>query len=321
MEEILKKYPRAEFISTPDDELRDFVSSVLKTYLEEKMGGIEEKNERFMKLYYRLVDVSMTVIERLKVEFGVGEFAPCDFELTIGGSEIPAYELPLSEGKVIVRGSIDRVDLMEKDGVKYIRVVDYKTGKKEFKLAELFDGLNIQMVLYLMALEKNGKEYYGDIIPSGVLYLPSRIGLGNYLAERSPDDKTIEKQKRTSGKLSGMILDSPVVFNGMGVKDYPDYFPATFNAKGGAKGNYYSLPQFHTLARLIDDKIISMGEALHNGEIPAMPLGESDKKDGKMCEYCSYRAACTREANEEYIDITKLTHLKALERLDGENVE
>lgn len=321
MEEILKKYPQAKFIDTPDDELREAVSSVLKAYLEEKMGGVEEKSERFMRLFYRLIDISMTVIERLKVEFGVGEFAPCDFELRIGGSEIPAYELPLDEGKVRVTGSIDRVDLMEKDGIKYIRVVDYKTGQKEFKLSELFDGLNIQMVLYLMALEKNGKKYYGDIIPSGVLYLPSRIGLKNYLGERNPDEVAIEKQKRKSGKLSGMILDSPVVFNGMGVDTYPDYFPASFAAKGGAKGNYYSLPQFHTLSRLIDDKIISMGNALHNGEIPAMPLGESDKKDGKMCEYCSYRSACARESGEAFNKISKLTHLKALERLDGEEHE
>lgn len=321
MEEILKKYPQAKFIEVPDVELREAVSSVLKEYLEEKMGGIEEKSERFMKLFYRLIDISMSVIERLKVEFGVGEFAPCDFELRIGGSDIPAYELPLNEGKVRVTGSIDRVDLMEKDGIKYIRVVDYKTGQKEFKLSELFDGLNIQMVLYLMALEKNGKKYYGDIIPSGVLYLPSRIGLKNYLGERNPDDVTIENQKRKSGKLSGMILDSPVVFNGMGVDSYPDYFPASFNSKGGAKGNYYSLPQFHSLSRLIDDKIISMGDALHKGEIPAMPIGESDKKDGKMCEYCSYRSVCAREGGEPFNKISKFTHLKALERLDGEDHE
>ena len=321
MEEILKKYPQARFIEVSDDELREAVTSVLKAYLEEKMGGVEEKSERFMKLFYRLVDISMTVIERLKVEFGVGEFAPCDFELRIGGADIPAYELPLNEGKVRVTGSIDRVDLMEKDGIKYIRVVDYKTGQKEFKLSELFDGLNIQMVLYLMALEKNGKNYYGEVIPSGVLYLPSRIGLKNYLGERNPDDLTIENQKRKSGKLSGMILDSPVVFNGMGVDTYPDYFPATFAAKGGTKGNYYSLPQFHSLSKLIDDKIISMGNALHDGEIPAVPLGESDKKDGKMCEYCSYRSVCAREGGEEFNKITKLTHLKALERLDGEEHE
>ncbi len=321
MEEILKKYPQAHFINTPDDELREAVSLVLKSYLEEKMGGMEEKSERFMKLFYRLVDISMTIIERLKVEFGIGEFAPCDFELRIGGNDIPAYELPLDEGKVRVTGSIDRVDLMEKDGIKYIRVVDYKTGQKEFKLSELFDGLNIQMVLYLMALEKNGKKYYGDIIPSGVLYLPSRIGLKNYLGERNPDNVTIENQKRKSGKLSGMILDSPVVFSGMGVDTYPDYFPASFNSKGGAKGNFYSLPQFHSLSRLIDNKIISMGNALHKGEIPAMPIGESDKKDGKMCEYCSYRSVCAREGGEPFNKISKFTHLKALERLDGEEHE
>jgi len=321
MEEILKKYPQAKFIDTPDDELREVVSSILRSYLEDKMGGVEEKNERFMKLFYRLIDISMTVIERLRVEFGVGEFTPCDFELRIGGSDIPAYELPLQEGSVRVTGSIDRVDLMEKDGIKYIRVVDYKTGQKEFKLAELFDGLNIQMVLYLMAIEKNGKNYYGDIIPSGVLYLPSRIGLSNYLGERNPDEATIEKQKRKSGKLSGMILDSPIVFNGMGVDTYPDYFPVSFNAKGGAKGNYYSLPQFHSLSRLIDEKIISMGNSLHKGEIPALPIGESDKKDGKMCEYCSYRSVCAREGGEPFNEISKLTHLKALERLDGEELE
>lgn len=321
MEEILKKYPQAQFINTPDEELKETVSSVLESYLEEKMGGVEEKSERFMKLFFRLVDISMTIIERLKVEFGVGEFAPCDFELKIGGNKIPAYELPLEEGKVCVTGSIDRVDLMEKDGIKYIRVVDYKTGQKEFKLSELFDGLNVQMVLYLMALEKNGKNYYGDIIPSGVLYLPSRIGLKNYLGVRSPDTVTIENQKRKSGKLSGMILDSPIVFNGMGVNIYPDYFPAVFAAKGGAKGNYYSLPQFHALSRIIDNEIIEMGNALHKGEIPAMPIGESDKTDGKMCEYCSYRSVCTREGGEPFNKMQKLTHLKALERLDGEENE
>lgn len=321
MEEILKKYPQAEFLNTPDDELREAVTSVLKSYLDEKMGGVEEKSERFMKLFYRLIDVSMIVIERLKVEFGVGKFSPCDFELRIGGSEIPAYELPLDEGKLRVTGSVDRVDLMEKDGIKYIRVVDYKTGPKEFKLSELFDGLNIQMVLYLMALEKNGKSYYGDVIPSGVLYLPSRIGLKNYLGERNPDGVTIENQKRKSGKLSGMILDSPVVFNGMGIDTYPDYFPATYNAKGGAKGNYYSLPQFHTLSNIIDNKIIAMGNALHKGEIPALPIGDAEKNEGKMCAYCSYRTACGRENGESVKPLNKLTHIKALERLDGEEVE
>lgn len=321
MEEILKKYPQARFLETSDEELKATVSSVLKSYLDDKMGGVEEKSERFMRLFNRLVDISMAIIERLKIEFGVGSFAPCDFELRIGGENIPAYELPLEDGKVKVTGSIDRVDLMEKDGVKYIRVIDYKTGQKEFRLSELFDGLNIQMVLYLMALEKNGKAYYGDIVPSGVLYLPSRIGIKNYLELRSPTSESIEKQKRISGKLSGMVLDSPVVFNGMGVDTIPDYFPVSYKKDGSPKDNYYSLSHFKNLSKIIDNKIISMGNSLQGGKIDAVPIGEKGKTEGKMCEYCSYKSVCAREKGEPINELTKLTHLKALERLEGDGNE
>ncbi len=319
MERVLKQFPKAEFLNTDNEEIRETVSSVLREYLDEKMGGIDEKSKRFMFLFERLIDVSMAIIERLKLEFQIGDFSPCDFELRIGGEEIPAYELPLKEGNVKVTGSVDRVDMMEKDGIKYLRVIDYKTGKKEFKLSELFDGLNIQMVLYLMALEKNGKSYYGDILPAGVLYLPSRIGVSNYLESRSPSKENVEAQKRVSGKLSGMVLDSPVVFNGMGVDKYPDYFPVSYKKDGSAKDNFYSLLQFKTLSKIIDKKIIDMGESLHQGLIGAVPCGTDG--EGKMCSYCSYKSICGIEKNDDVVEITRLTHGKALERLDGESDE
>ena len=289
MERVLKEYPKAEFLNAGDEALRKTVSGVLNEYLENKMGGDSEKSQRFMFLFQRLVDISMAIIERLKTEFNVGSFEPCDFELKIGGEEIPAYKLPLDKGEVTVSGSVDRVDLMEKDGVKYLRVIDYKTGKKEFKLSELFDGLNIQMVLYLMALEKNGKDYYGDIVPAGVLYLPSRIGVGNYLEKRSPTAENIAAQKRISGKLSGMVLDSPVVFNGMGVDKYPDYFPVGYKKDGSAKGDFYTLKNYKKLSDIIDNKIISMGNALHNGRIAPVPCG----KDGEgKCVNIAHISLC-----------------------------
>ena len=244
---------------------------------------------------------------------------PCDFELKIGGDEIPPYKLPLEKGEVTVTGSVDRVDLMEKDGIKYIRVVDYKTGKKEFKLSELFDGLNIQMVLYLMALEKNGKDYYGETVPAGVLYLPSRIGVSNYLDRRSPSEENIAAQKRISGKLSGMVLDSPVVFNGMGVDKFPDYFPVGYKKDGSAKGDFYSLSNFRNLSKIIDYKITDMGNSLHKGEISAVPCGSDG--EGKMCKYCSYKPVCSHEYGDEVYELTSLTHAKALNRLEVEDNE
>lgn len=46
---------------------------------------------------------------------------------------MPALSIPLPDGgRVSIDGKVDRVDLLQRDGVQYLRVVDYKTGKKEF---------------------------------------------------------------------------------------------------------------------------------------------------------------------------------------------
>ena len=62
-----------------------------------------------------------------------------------------------------------------------------------------------------------------------------------------------------------------------------------------------------------------MGESLHNGFIGAVPCGTDG--EGKMCSYCPYKSVCGREKNDTINEITRLTHLKALERLDGESDE
>ncbi len=320
MEYILQKYPKGDFLSTPDDLLRCDVETVLERYINEKMGGTEDKSKRFIFLYNHLVTTCMAIISRLKEEFSVGAFEPCGFEVEIGGDTIPSYDLELEKGKVSVKGSVDRIDMMEKDGIKYLRVIDYKTGKKEFKLSELFSGINIQMALYLMSLEKNAKSIYGDFIPSGILYLPSRIGIADYLKTRSPKAEEIENQKIVSGKLSGMVLESLSVLKGMGAIDSPKYFPAGYDdVKEKFTGNTFTQKDFANLSSMIDRKIIDMGNSLHKGLVPAIPAGSNN--EGKMCKYCSYKSVCGYEYGDEINEIINLSHKDAIDLLGGDNDE
>lgn len=318
LEEVLSQYKNGEFLRIEESELRAFVAEYLKKYLEEKMGGFQDKSKRFMFLYNRMTDVLMLIFERLKNEFSEISFKPVDFELSIGDeNKIPAYTLPLENGNISVYGSVDRVDLMEKDGIKYIRVVDYKTGEKEFKLSNLLSGINLQMVLYLMAITENGKEFYGETVPAGVLYLPSRIGIKNYLSARNPSEENIEAQKRYSGKLSGMVLNSPVVMNGMGAEKLPDYLPVSYKKDNTVSGNYYSQKNFKMLSQIIDGKIIEMGEALHNGEFPVLPSSSSGQ--AKQCLYCDYRSICGFEDGDSTNEICNEKHNKVLEMLGGDS--
>ena len=62
-----------------------------------------------------------------------------------------------------------------RDDKLYLRVVDYKSGKKKFDLANVRMGIDIQMSLYLLPCKKEGAEFFGkEIEPAGVLYLPAR---------------------------------------------------------------------------------------------------------------------------------------------------
>lgn len=303
LEELLKKYGPG-FVDLDDGEIKANIDSVLNEYMNEKLGGLENKSKRFMYLYNHLAKTLMIVINRLKAEFAVCSFEPIGFEVKIGDKpddDVPAYELPLENGGIKINGSVDRVDLYEKDGLRFIRVIDYKSGTKSFDLSKLLSGLDIQMVLYMMALMKNGTGKYADFLPAGVLYVPSKIGYGDYSDKRSPSDSEIAAKQIQLGKLSGIVLDNPVVFNAMGVDKIHNYLPVGYNKDGSSSGNYYSMKLFRNLSKRIDDNIIHIGERMHNGDIPVMPLGSSEGKFGDLqCKYCDYRSICGREDGEKF---------------------
>lgn len=73
-------------------------------------------------------------------------------------SDIPPVELGDGDGAVTLTGIADRVDGWLHDGRLYLRVVDYKTGKKSFSLSDVWYGMGLQMLLYLFALGRDGGE-------------------------------------------------------------------------------------------------------------------------------------------------------------------
>jgi ATP-dependent helicase/nuclease subunit B len=43
--------------------------------------------------------------------------------------------------KLLLNGKIDRVDIMDKDNTKYVKIIDYKSGQKAFQFSDIFYGL------------------------------------------------------------------------------------------------------------------------------------------------------------------------------------
>ena len=133
-----------------------------------------------------------------------------------------------------VTGFVDR-DGWVHDGKLYLRVVDYKTGKKSFDLTEVWNGLGLQMLLYLFTLEDRGAQYYGQPVEgAGVLYLPARDAV--IRGSRTMSDEAWRKQLDKELTRSGLVLDDPEVLAAMetpGEKGYR-FLPLKLSKTTGA---------------------------------------------------------------------------------------
>ncbi len=277
------------------DAIKEDIDTIYLSYANENLGGLENKSQEFLNLFERMKENSFELILHLIKELSQSDFKPTDYELNIG-EDIPNYTLDLPSGhKIVIRGSVDRVDLMEKDGKKYIRVVDYKTGPKEFALCDVLYGLNLQMLIYLHAIEKNGSQRYGDnIVPSGVLYVPSKPS--TITVEVGSSEEKVNKKIDEGFRMNGIILNDITVVEGMDKTGSGKFIPAS--VKSGLPYSTKSLATLEEIGFLfnkIDQIITKMADNLYSGDVSAVPI---KGKYHNGCQYCPYSSVCNYKDKE-----------------------
>ena len=142
----------------------------------------------------------------LSQEFSKSDFEAKAFELAIDlDAQVKPEILPLEDGGTIqIRGSVDRVDTLEKDGEKYVRVIDYKSGKKLFSLSDIMYGLNLQMFVYLFSISEDKSSKYNGI-PAGVLYMHSSRNMFSFDSKKQALSN-ISAQESDSFKMMGIVI-------------------------------------------------------------------------------------------------------------------
>ena len=156
----------------PQEKIPDLADEIIAAYLESVCPiPLSEMDARLLHLFERLRELALLMLNDIVGEVRQSAFRPTYFEQNIGGSEendIPSVSFFLKDGsKVTLRGLVDRVDVYEKDGKSYVRIVDYKAGRHEFSADDVRTGLDIQLILYLFAATAHSEQ----TVPSGAQYL------------------------------------------------------------------------------------------------------------------------------------------------------
>ena len=293
LQKVISKYPGKELCSLSEEQCRKLVRQSLDDYLQDAMGGELDKTARFRYLFTRMANTLVRLIHHLAMEFAVCDFEPVAFELVIAkDSSVTPLELEMPDGgKIWVEGIVDRVDVMEKRGRRYVRVVDYKTGTKTFDFTDIYYGINLQMLVYLFSICQNGKGQLENTVPAGILYMPGKTGF--LPADRHAEEEQMQAQQKRALKMNGLLLSDPVVLEGMESDGAGVFIPAKLkDGQIDAKSSVATLEELGKLKRHIESLLRQMAQTLWKGDIPALPLEE---KQFDLCAWCDYRGICGRE--------------------------
>ena len=317
LENLVTDFGGEKLFTMPAHERRVAVSDVTDRYIRAYVGEKDSIEKRLLYSLERSKDTVCEIIERLAPDFSECRFVIRDVELRIGNGEdeVRPYEIDVpGGGKVMLHGVVDRVDTMtDDDGKIYLRVLDYKSGGKDFKLGDVVSGLNIQMLAYLMCLTENGKDRYGDFIPAGILYISAKAGK-NTLG-RDADEEAILAERVGQSKMKGIVLGEEAVIFNMEGKGSGAMIDAKYDEKKGITGSVYQLHEFKLLHNAVDKIVREMAQSLHNGKVDALPIFGGAYK--RTCEYCDYKFVCCHEEDDRCREVFEGDAWEALEAMDN----
>lgn len=247
-------------------------------------------SERLTYLFRRNIQELDMVVAELWEELQNSLFEPKEFEVSFGSPEgQPAIAIPNGSINAILRGFVDRVDTWHRQGSDYYRVVDYKTGRKDFDYCDVFNGVGLQMLLYMFALKNSGEDLLGsNPIPVGVQYFPARAPYIPSDGKLSPEEA--EKQRRSEWKRKGLLLHDEEILKAMEPGDSPQRMGYTVKKDGSLSGDLADREQlkllegyvFKVLARLVDE--------IASGDVAPNPYTRGSSHSA--CDYCPYGTVC-----------------------------
>ena len=312
----------------PDaDTVKAIARKWIDEYVRENLGSLEEQTARFRHLFRKLTQLLDEILESLLEELAHSDFEPLDFELGFAyHAQLPPIEIDVKTSKLELNGKVDRVDGYVKDGVLYIRVMDYKSGYRKFELSDLWYGLNVQLLLYLFAIEETGLAYYrkklaqeiDTIVPAGALYIPAKSSMIS--ASRSTDDETLQKLRRKELRRSGLILNEQQIIEAM--EHDGGFLPLDFKKDGqptaASLSSLASMEQMGKLSKHVHQVLQRMGESLLDGQLQASPIRRGPMDTA--CTWCPYGAVCrfdTKMGDKPH-NIGKIKTEKFWEELENE---
>ncbi len=243
----------------------------------------------------RMSRILTRTVQALQKQLQKGVFSPSHYEVSFQFAEnLDSIHLELSEKeRMHLRGRIDRIDTAEDGEAVYVKVIDYKSGNKQFDLAALYYGLQLQLVVYMNAAMELEAKAHPDkqIIPAAMLYYHIEDPTVESPVELSEEE--INQQILEKLRMNGVVNSEPDIIEKLDryVQDKSDVIPVEKKKDGtfSARSSVMSREQMQVISDYVNHKMQTIGREILDGNMALEPY---EKGTEEACTYCTYKKVC-----------------------------
>ncbi|RYM06151.1 helicase-exonuclease AddAB subunit AddB [Sporolactobacillus sp. THM7-7] len=279
-------------------------------------------SNRHQYLQHKLEQVVASVARVMRLHAQSSGFSPVGLELPFGpGQPIPPLTFTLPNGcKMDIVGRIDRVDkAVDEHNRLLLRIIDYKSGRKDLKLADVYYGLALQMLIYLEVILTNARDWLGSSPePAGVLYFHVHNPLLS-LPDKLPQ-KALEDERYKRFKMKGLLpADQEILLltDKKAIGGYSSVAPFGLKKNGEFYKNssLAGADDFRMLGSYTKQVMKRAGIRMMEGDVRISPYKMQERIP---CTYCPYRSVCRFDQSQpgnEYRLLKKMTDADILKDL------
>jgi ATP-dependent helicase/nuclease subunit B len=224
-----------------------------------------------------------------------GSFQPEEYELSFRFAEdLESIHVTLSEEeRMHLQGRIDRIDTAQDEEHVYVKVIDYKSGNRQFDLVALYYGLQLQLVVYMnAALELEAKKHPDkEAVPAALLYYHIDDPMVETAVELSEEE--LNEQIVGQLRMNGVVNADPDIVRRLDayLQDKSDVIPVERKKDGSysARSGVMSSEELRVISDYVNRKIKDIGRQMLDGCVSVNPY---EKGNSEACTYCAYKKVC-----------------------------
>ncbi len=312
--DAVKPSEKAEKWKSLTPEMSEDIINKVMEGAEKRLEVGDYDAEKTKNVLHRIKKALQNSVEIINLSMKNGKYVGAAYEV-----EFSEKEIKNADGSVKIKGVIDRVDIYEDfdSGKAYIRIIDYKSGQKEYSAERVLNRVDLQLTVYALAAmdmyrQKMFPGFSGELEPviKGVFY--DKI---NKKTVKCDGQSMLEtKDKRiTESKLDGTVFSAELK-QGRGTyfesfdAEAMDYEIAALGEsrfiKAKRKAGKSELSKKSSaveseevkeiMLKTVRDGLVLADKAIKSGDVEVSPYKKDHDKQS-ACKYCPYKIICAQD--------------------------